>query len=58
VPNGVTWSCARADHPRADVGQAVGGRVHRHGFAEGGEVILNELGKHKGNGSFFLTVIS
>jgi hypothetical protein len=26
-----------------------------HGFAEGGEVILNELGKHKGNGSFFLT---
>jgi peptidoglycan/xylan/chitin deacetylase (PgdA/CDA1 family) len=26
-----------------------------HGFAEGGEVILNELGKHKGKGSFFLT---
>ena len=26
-----------------------------HGFAEGGEVILNELGKHKGKGSFFFT---
>jgi peptidoglycan/xylan/chitin deacetylase (PgdA/CDA1 family) len=26
-----------------------------HGYAEGGEVILNELGKHKGKGSFFLT---
>ncbi len=26
-----------------------------HEFAEGGEVILNELGKHKGKGSFFLT---
>jgi peptidoglycan/xylan/chitin deacetylase (PgdA/CDA1 family) len=26
-----------------------------HGYAEGGEVILNELGKHKGNGSFFFT---
>ena len=26
-----------------------------HGFAEGGEVILNGLGKHKGKGSFFLT---
>jgi endoglucanase len=26
-----------------------------HGFAEGGEVILNELGKHKGEGSFFFT---
>ena len=26
-----------------------------HGFAEGGEVILNELGKHEGKGSFFLT---
>ena len=26
-----------------------------HEYAEGGEVILNELGKHKGKGSFFLT---
>jgi len=26
-----------------------------HGYAEGGEMILNELGKHKGKGSFFLT---
>jgi peptidoglycan/xylan/chitin deacetylase (PgdA/CDA1 family) len=26
-----------------------------HGYAEGGETILNELGKHKGNGSFFFT---
>src|ERR1019366_9817033 len=26
-----------------------------HGFAEGGEGILNELGKHEGKGSFFLT---
>ena len=26
-----------------------------HEYAEGGEVILSELGKHKGNGSFFLT---
>jgi endoglucanase len=26
-----------------------------HEFAEGGEVILNELGKHKGKGAFFLT---
>ena len=26
-----------------------------HGFAEGGEVILNELGKHKGKGAFFFT---
>jgi len=24
-----------------------------HGYAEGGETILNELGKHKGKGSFF-----
>ena len=26
-----------------------------HGYAEGGEVILNELGKHRGKGSFFFT---
>jgi peptidoglycan/xylan/chitin deacetylase (PgdA/CDA1 family) len=26
-----------------------------HGYAEGGETILNELGKHKGKGSFFFT---
>src|ERR1039458_2159914 len=26
-----------------------------HGFAEGGEVILNELRKHKGKGAFFFT---
>ena len=26
-----------------------------HGYAEGGEVILDELGKHHGKGSFFLT---
>jgi peptidoglycan/xylan/chitin deacetylase (PgdA/CDA1 family) len=26
-----------------------------HGFAEGGETILNELGKHQGKGSFFFT---
>jgi peptidoglycan/xylan/chitin deacetylase (PgdA/CDA1 family) len=26
-----------------------------HGYAEGGEIILNELGKHKGKGSFFFT---
>ena len=26
-----------------------------HGYAEGGETTLNELGKHKGKGSFFLT---
>jgi len=26
-----------------------------HGYAEGGEVILNELGKHQAKGSFFLT---
>ena len=26
-----------------------------HGYAEGGEVILNELRKHSGKGSFFLT---
>jgi endoglucanase len=26
-----------------------------HGYAEGGEVILNELRKHKGKGSFFFT---
>jgi len=26
-----------------------------HGYAEGGETILNELGKHNGKGSFFLT---
>jgi len=26
-----------------------------HEYSEGGEVILNELGKHKGKGSFFLT---
>ncbi len=26
-----------------------------HGYAEGGETILHELGKHKGKGSFFFT---
>src|ERR1039457_2950579 len=26
-----------------------------HGFAEGGEVIFNQLGKHKGKGAFFFT---
>ena len=26
-----------------------------HEYAEGGQVILNELGKHKGKGSFFFT---
>ena len=26
-----------------------------HGYAEGGEVILNELAKHRGKGSFFFT---
>ena len=26
-----------------------------HGYAEGGETILNELGKHEGKGSFFFT---